>query len=160
MKVGTHTVTGPVRATDATSPLSALVCRPAVCVPSDSSLHEAAQAMRDAGVSALLVDRGTGIVTERDLARALAAGCQPADPVASAVTPHPITCDPSTGVVDAAALMLNEQVRHLVVELPGGGLGVVSIRDVLAVLLQAADHRVWLTSLRVAVEAPTDIWLG
>lgn len=55
--------------------------------------------------------------------------------------------------------MLNEHVRHLVVEVDGR-LGVVSLRDVAAVLLQGADPHLWLASLRVAVEAPTKTWLG
>ena len=56
--------------------------------------------------------------------------------------------------------MLNEQVRHLVVELDGGTLAVVSIRDLLAVLLQAVDSRLWLRSLCVAIETPAESWLG
>jgi hypothetical protein len=31
---------------------------------------------------------------------------------------------------------------------------------VTAVLLQAVDPHLWLTSLRVAIEAPAEIWLG
>ena len=63
-------------------------------------------------------------------------------------------------IVDAAALMLNEEVRHLVVDFPGGNVGVISLRDIAAVLLQTASPHIWLSMLRVAVEEPTSAWLG
>ena len=63
-------------------------------------------------------------------------------------------------MITAAGLMLNEQVRHLLVELDTGAVGVVSIRDLLAVLLQAVDLHLWLTSLRVAIETRSEMWLG
>ena len=55
--------------------------------------------------------------------------------------------------------MLNQGVRHLVVAFPDRD-AVVSLRDVMAVLLQATDPHLWLTQLRVAVEVPAEIWLG
>ena len=56
--------------------------------------------------------------------------------------------------------MLNDEIRHLIIEFPDGTEGVVSLRDSVAVLLQTASPEVWLTSLRLAVEAPAEIWLG
>jgi CBS domain-containing protein len=116
--------------------------------------------MRAANVSALLLDEIDGIVTERDVAWALAGGLAPTEAISAAATGHAVSCDPSMRVVDAAALMLNGQVRHLVIDHVAGGRAVVSMRDVLAVLLQAADNRVWLTSLSVSISTPTEIWLG
>jgi hypothetical protein len=63
-------------------------------------------------------------------------------------------------VLAAAEIMLNEEVRHLLVSIDPRNVGVVSIRDVLAVLVQAVDPHLWLTSLRVSFDAPTEIWLG
>ncbi len=63
-------------------------------------------------------------------------------------------------LVDAAALMLTEEIRHLVIEFPDGRDGVVSLRDVVAVLLQTANPQLWVTSLRLAIETPSEIWLG
>ena len=155
-----RTVSGPVNVVSARSPLSRLVVPPVVGISGAASLIEAAQMMELANVSALLVDDRAGIVTERDLARALGAGRSPEDTVSTVATPHPLVVDGAMSVLDAAALMLNEQVRHLVVVLPEEQRGVVSIRDLLAVLLEAADDHVWLASLRVAIEAPAEIWLG
>jgi catechol 2,3-dioxygenase-like lactoylglutathione lyase family enzyme len=47
-------------------------------------------------------------------------------------------------VVEWQRLLLNEEIRHLVVMFPDGDVGVVSLRDVLAVLLQTANPDVWL----------------
>jgi len=116
--------------------------------------------MESAGVSAVLVGDGAGIATERDLAWALGAGYTATDRVDAVATRHPLAVPGTISVVAAAALMLNQQVRHLVVELHGGGLGVVSIRDLLAVLLQAVDPQPWLGSLRIAIETPSELWLG
>ena len=111
-------------------------------------------------MSSLLLEGRAGIVTERDLARAHGAGCAATDPVVAIASRHPVTVPGTTTVIAAAGLMLNEQVRHLLVELDTGAVGVVSIRDLLAVLLQAADPQLWLTSLRVAIETPSEMWLG
>lgn len=145
---------------ESSSPISRLIVRPAVGISAEAPVAEAARLMELAGVSALLVGEDSGIVTERDLARGLGAGCSPYDPVSAVATPHPLAVDGSMEVVEAAALMLNEQVRHLIVFLPEGGRGVISIRDLLAVLLEAADGHRWLTSLRVAIGSPAEIWLG
>lgn len=106
--------------------------------------------MRSKNLSAVLVSpTHDAIVTERDLTRALANELPPDTPVSLVATPLPITVPAGTDVVDAAALMLNQEVRHLIVELPDGSTGIVSLRAIMAVLLQAAQPDIWLTSLRV-----------
>jgi CBS domain-containing protein len=141
------------------SPLSALVCGCAGTVADDATLPEAAAKMEAAGVSALLLERAGGIVTDRDIIRALAYGAPLDQEVATVATQQPLTVPGTMTVVDACAVMLNEGVRHLVVELDGG-VGVTSLAEVAAVLLQAADPQIWLTALRVAIDVPTEIWLG
>ncbi len=142
------------------SPVASLCTRAVVAVAGDTSLAAAVDLMRHEGVSSLLLDGGRALVTERDLARAMAYGCVPSEPVSVAGSPHPITVPGHLRVIEAAALMLNEHVRHLVVELPAGALGVISLRDVLAVLLSVVDRDLWLTSLQVRIEAPAELWLG
>ena len=155
-----QTVKGPLCVVDPRSPVSKLATREAVAVPESCALAEAVEVMRGADVSALVVGDGAGIVTERDLARALGAGRALTDAVDMIATRNPLTVSGDMTVIAAAGLMLNEHVRHLLVQLDGGTVGVVSIRDVLAVLLQAVDPHVWLTSLRVAMESPSEMWLG
>jgi CBS domain-containing protein len=144
------------------SPVSSLVSRPVVRVHSDDSLTLVSQVMRSKNVSAALVGPGhAAIVTERDLTRALAAEYPADTPVGRVATPLPQSVPGNTDILDAAALMINHEVRHLIVQLPEGSEGVVSIRDVMAVLLQAAKPEVWLSSLKVKVEIPNpEAWLG
>jgi signal-transduction protein with cAMP-binding, CBS, and nucleotidyltransferase domain len=137
------------------SPVSSLVSRPAVRVHSDDTLIVVSQVMRAENVSSVLIGPGhMAIVTERDLTRALAAEYPADTPVGKVATPLPQSVSGNTDILDAAALMINHEVRHLIVERPDGSDAVVSIRGIMAVLLQAAKPELWLASLRVKVEIP------
>jgi hypothetical protein len=65
------------------------------------------------------------------------------------VASHPISVSANTsvvdaaalGVVDAAALMLKQEIRHLAIDGCGEGPAVVSLWDVMPVLLQAVTPR-------------------
>lgn len=142
------------------SPLSLLATRRAVTVAPDATLSGALDAMQEAGVTALLVDGAGGLITERDIVRALGRGVALGDLVAAAATPHPLVVPSTMTVVEACAVMLNEHVGHLVVDLGANVLGIVSLRDVAAVLLQAADPHLWLASLRTDICPATEIWIG
>lgn len=143
------------------SPVSCLVTRPAPHISSDETLTSTSQVMRSENTSAVLVGPGhAAIVTERDLTRALAAEYPPDSRVSEVATPLPLAISSGTDIVEAAALMLNQEVRHLVVEMPDGSAGIVSLRQIMAVLMQAAQPQVWLSSLRVKVDTPPELWLG
>ncbi len=98
-------------------------------------LADAAARMRDHGVGALVViDDETllGILTERDLLRAMAEGLAPrVTPVSSYMSTAPVTAGPDEDVATAARLMVEHEIRHLPVVEGGRVLGVVSVRDVL-----------------------------
>lgn len=153
---------GPVAVTTPTSPVGLLVRRPALRVDPSMTLAAASSLMDREGVSSLLVDRDDAIVTERDIVRAVAAGRSGQVPVAAVATPHAVTVGATTSIVEAAGLMLNEHIRHLLVQLPGGELGMLSLRDVVAVLLQVADPNLWLSSLRMTIDLTTasEVWIG
>ena len=55
--------------------------------------------------------------------------------------------------------MLTQRIRHALVDVDGR-LAILPIRDVAAVLLQGANPEMWLTSLRVAIDLPSEAWLG
>ena len=137
-----------------------LVVRPPVWAEETITIGDVARVMRDAGVSSALIGGGGAIITERDVARAVAAGVELDGPALPMATRHPVRVESDVAIVDAAALMLNEEVRHLVVDFPSGAVGVVSLRDIAAVLLQTTSPHIWLSMLRVAVEGPTSAWLG
>src|SRR5688572_8120347 len=148
-----------VKVVSVNSPLSALLVRAAVTVAPEATLADAVATMEEAGVSALLVEHSAGIITERDIARALGHDAPTTTTVDRVATPHPVVVPGSMPVLEACAVMLNEQIRHLVVEVDDA-LGILSLRDLAAVLLQSADPHLWLASLRVAIELPSEIWLG
>ncbi len=137
-----------------------LVIRAAVQVAPETPISEAADTMRVQNVSSMLVGGPGAIVTERDFTRAWSEGARGVDPVISIATRDPLTVDAGTAITEAAGKMLNRNVRHLVVLDGATCLGVVSLRTVLAVLLQAAEPGLWLTELRVSLSQTPEFWLG
>jgi CBS domain-containing protein len=105
--------------------------------------------MREQNVSALLVDCDQAIVSERRMTGALGAGLLPTSLVGQVATRHPITVPADYPIVDAAALMLNQDIRYLVVRVSENRCGMVSLRALLALLLQAARPELWPEHLRV-----------
>jgi CBS domain-containing protein len=82
--------------------------------------------------------RLVGILTERDVARALADGVDPVETVVGEyMTRDPITVTPGTDAADAAVTMLELGVRHLPVTEAGTVVGMLSSRDLLS--LEAWD---------------------
>ena len=111
---------------------------PYVCGP-DTTLLEAAAAMEEADLGSLAVVEGLdliGLVTERDIRRAVASGTDLETSVSSLMSGEPDTFDPDLDVWDAAAWIAESGYRHLpVVDGDGSLLGVVSIRDLLKALV-------------------------
>src|SRR3954447_15290992 len=100
--------------------------------PSDT-IGEAAEKMHDANVGAVVVVedmvRIVGIVTERDLMRAVAQRARAAEArVRQWMTADPLTIDPETSIEEAAKIMFDNNFRHLPVVKDGRPLGIVSLR--------------------------------
>jgi CBS domain-containing protein len=102
-----------------------------------ASLSDAAAALRDRGVGALVVSNDgqhiDGIVSERDLVRALAAHGAGAlgRTVGSVMSTEVVTCGAADSVDDLMASMTERRIRHLpVVNTQGLLAGIVSIGDV------------------------------
>lgn len=137
-----------------------LVVGPAPVLPAGATIREVAMALRALNASALLIDGPDQIITERDLTRAWSHGFSGEEPVGRIATRHPIVVGPETSVVEAAALMLNREVRHLIVVDDEVTVGIVSLRTVLAVLLQAVQPELWLSTLRVSITEAPEQWIG
>ena len=100
--------------------------------PADT-IGEAAEKMNEANVGAVVVVedmvRVVGIVTERDLMRAVAQRARAAEArVRQWMTESVITIDPETTVEEAATMMFEKNFRHLPVCKDGRLLGIVSLR--------------------------------
>jgi len=104
-------------------------------VPPEATLADAARRMiaRDAG-AAVVMEGGelVGVISERDLMRAIPDACDPDTPVADRMTRHVMTGTPSTGIGEAMAIMIEGRFRHLPVVEEGRVLGVVSMRDLMS----------------------------
>ena len=102
-------------------------------VDPSASIGEAAEKMMDAGVGAVVVledmARIIGIVTERDILRAVAQRARAAEArVRQWMTESVVTIDPETTVDAAAKMMFERNFRHLPVVKDGRLLGIVSLR--------------------------------
>lgn len=99
-------------------------------------LAEVASRMQYHEVGALAVfEHGTlhGIITERDLVRAVADGVELSrTPVVRYMTADPVTISPDAEVSEAAEAMIRLGARHLPVIEGGEVVGMVSARDLLA----------------------------
>jgi CBS domain-containing protein len=105
--------------------------------PTDS-LRAAATSMWKQQTGSLLVMDGDallGIVTERDVMKAVARGSDiDATPVSAVMTTSVITVTPETSLPDAARHMATRWIRHLPVLADGQVVGLVSQRDLCGVL--------------------------
>ncbi|HEY5986091.1 MAG TPA: CBS domain-containing protein, partial [Streptosporangiaceae bacterium] len=76
-------------------------------------------------------DRLAGIITERDILRAVARGEDLATAtLQKAMTTEVLTVSPDTSLRDAAAQMAARWIRHLPVVEAGRVLGMISMRDI------------------------------
>ena len=113
-------------------------------ISADATLREAAAAMAERGVGAVVVLEGdaiAAILTERDVMKAVAAGSDGGAPVADWMTRHPETIEPEDTTDHAASLMIHGGFRHLPVLLGGKVVGIVSIRDLMKVALDDRSPR-------------------
>ena len=112
----------------------ALVGRHCEIVGPETPIREVARAMKNVGVSAVAVVDRTGLVgicTDRDLAMAVADGCDPDVAVRDRMALSPDTIDAEAPVRDAALWLLETGYRHLPVMDNGELLGIVDSRDLL-----------------------------
>lgn len=122
--------------------VSLLVGAPVASVPPDASLHQVADEMRAACVGALVVRARrcpvAGIVSERDIVRALADRRDPATTcVGDIASTSLVWCDAGATMAEVAEQMMDCYVRHVLVESRGRLVGIVSARDILGAYASA-----------------------
>ncbi len=109
---------------------------PVVVAPEDT-LGEVAERMNSVNVGAVIVKdygRMIGILTERDLLKAMAARVHSSEArVRQWMTEDPLTATPEADCDEAAQIMLEHGFRHLpVMDDAGNVTGIVSLRRVVA----------------------------
>ena len=118
--------------------------RDLLSVGADDLIADAARRMVDRGVGAVLVmdgERLAGILTERDVLRAVAESRVDDARVGERMTRHPETVEASESTGHAASLMIHGGFRHLPVTEGGAVVGIVSIRDLMRVVLEDSAPR-------------------
>jgi CBS domain-containing protein len=120
-----------------------VMSRDLLMMEQETTLVEAAAAMTARRVGAALIvagDRLTGILTERDVMRAVASG-DVTGQVADWMTHGPETVDADESTQQAGVVMIHGGFRHLPVLDGGTPCGIVSIRDLMRVALDDVSPR-------------------
>jgi CBS domain-containing protein len=122
-------------------PVTTFATDTVVRVAPDADLWSVAATLAEADVGALAVgtvDDLTGIVSERDVVQALAAGRDPSTTTAIDIAHRTLVwCDAESTVAEVAEEMMEHYVRHVLVEEGGRLVGVVSARDLLGAYVAA-----------------------
>ncbi|MGC8470822.1 MAG: cyclic nucleotide-binding/CBS domain-containing protein [Acidimicrobiales bacterium] len=141
-----------------TSSVGRVMHSPVVAVDEKTTLREAARLLRDADIGTLVVeDEGeeaiAGIVSERDVTRALADGADPDEVwVADVMSREPRYATAGDQVSTALDVMLVAGIRHLPVLEEGELVGIVSMRDLLGSGMHLALRDGDLAELRTLLD--------
>jgi CBS domain-containing protein len=124
-------------------PVSAFAADVVARVGPDADLWQLAEALVEADVGALAVGDGDdvlGVVSERDVVRALAGRRDPAS-IRTIDIAHTqvVWCDAASTVAEVAEEMMERYVRHVLVEDEGRVVGIVSARDLLGAYAVAEE---------------------
>lgn len=136
-----------------------LMAAPVVTIGKDATLRQAAAVLTDNRISALVVTDAAqalqGIVTERDLVRAVARGADlDATPIESVMTADAVTIAPDAFAYVAIGRMQRLGIRHLPVVDAGGLVGMVSARGLLKLRSDAAPA---IGDAIAAAETPAEV---
>jgi CBS domain-containing protein len=124
--------------------VSEIMTAAAVTDRADDTLAEAARKMWEQQTGSLLVMEGEellGIITERDVLKAVATGTALEEvPISEVMTKDVVTAHPGTSLREAAAVMTEKWIRHLPVVERGQVVGILSQRDLAGVLAGALNE--------------------
>lgn len=115
--------------------VSDIAKRAPITIAPGATIREAAIAMSDARVSAILVADGgrlTGILTDRDLRRVVASALDPQAPVETLMTTNPTTVSGDAMAFEVLMGMTQQRIHHLpVVDDEGHAVGMVTAGDLM-----------------------------
>jgi CBS domain-containing protein len=124
--------------------LADLMATDVLAVSPDTSIADAARHMieRDTGAAVVIEDGDlVGVISERDLMRAIPDACGPETPVSERMSSHVTSASPGTSVPEAMSIMIEGRFRHLPVVEGERVLGIVSMRDLMAWTSMRLQHR-------------------
>lgn len=117
------------------TPISTVMRRTTVTVRLGSTLREISETLTREEVGAVVVKGAqpiAGIVSERDVVRAIAEGGDPdEDRAEDVMTYDVVSVSPDEAIADVARRMVDGGIRHLPVVEDDQPVGIVSIRDLM-----------------------------
>ncbi|GAA4997554.1 hypothetical protein GCM10023317_27930 [Actinopolymorpha pittospori] len=135
----TPTTAMPAAAPHLADRVEQIMSTPVITLDEHDSLRVAAATLADAEVGALVVLSGTtplGIISERDVVHALAAGGDPDEVwAADVIGVTTVWAAPTDTIRRVAELMRDADIRHLPLRIQDRVVGIVSVRDVHRVML-------------------------
>ena len=136
--------------------VSHILTRPMVTITMDDTILGAAKLMVENNIGLLVVTHAqrpeelAGVISERDIIRAIASGRTLQIPVSELCTKHVVTIHSDSDVAEAARAMNKHAIRHVVVvDANQKPIGVVSMRDLvgeratLTAILQSNEKEVF-----------------
>lgn len=115
-----------------------------VRIPADATVAVAAKAIVGNDVGVVVIGdepRPAALISERDIARVVAAGGDAAQLSArEAGSSNLVWCEAGDSVDEVAFRMTDRHIRHVLVERDGELVGIVSARDLLGVYASDADR--------------------
>ena len=130
------------------SAVRTVIHRPAVQVHADDTLRNVARTLTEESIGAVVVRNPhpgvawCGIVSERDVVEAVAAGMHPdRTRVADVMTADVAFARPDEALLVVTMRMLDNEIRHLPLVEDGVVVGVVSARDALKALADELSDR-------------------
>ncbi len=125
-------------------PVSSHMSRDLLTVSAGVPITEVAKRMVSRDVGAVMVmedERLVGILTERDVLRAVAGGLDDTTLVSDCMTRDPDTLESDESTRQAATLMIHGGFRHLPIMEDDEIVGMLSIRDLMRVVLDDSAPR-------------------
>ncbi len=117
-------------------PVRDIMTRPVITADADLDILSAAKKMGSANVGSLIIvsgDKPTGVLTERDMVKAIAQGIDPINlKVAEIMSPPLVSIGPDASLREAAALMLRSGVKRLLVIFNGKLVGIITDTDLVS----------------------------
>ena len=131
--------------------------RPLVMIPSGTTMFDAAKLMVENNMGFLVIcdakerTKLAGVISERDIMKAIASGKELSAPVDEVSSKRVITAKADSDVAEAAKAMNKNRIRHVVVvDEQGKPIGVVSTRDLvgeratLTAILQSNEKEIFI----------------
>jgi len=132
-----------IRTCGGAAPVSLFSADTVVVLPKDVTLKTVADELAGDQIGLVVlgsIDDIEGVVSERDIVRAMAAGFDPVETPARVVASAKLVwCDDTATVGEVAELMMEAYVRHVLLEVDGRLAGIVSARDLLGAFAMAED---------------------